>query len=119
MDEADHRTVRKVSSAILFLVSRTIWPDGDRWLELGSDGKAVLMPGYKINTVVSFKGYDDHLFYYKNAESIYNVSRDSRKIIQLHVAISPGTGFRFINPTFGMCDEEVIMTAKMSGWEEQ
>ena len=119
MDEADPRTVRKVSSAILFLVSRTVWPDGDRWLELRSDGRVVLMPGYKINTLVTFKGYDDHLFWYSNVESTYDDSRDSRKIIQLHVAVSPGTGFRFINPTFGMCDEEVIMTAKMSGWEEE
>lgn len=119
MDEADSRTVRKVSSAILFLVSRTVWPDGNRWLELRSDGKVVLMPEYKINTVVAFKGYDDHLFWYENAKGTYDVSRDSRKIIQLHVAVSPGTGFRFINPTFSMCDEEVIMTAKMSGWEEQ
>jgi hypothetical protein len=119
MDEADSRIVRKVSSAILFLVSRTVWPDGDRWLELRSDGKVVLMPGYEINTVVAFKGYDDHLFWYENAKGIYDVSRDSRKIIPLYVAIPPGTRSTFINPTFGMCDEEVIMTAKMSGWEEQ
>jgi len=119
MGVVDDKTVRKVSSAILFLVSRTVWPNGRTWLEIGHNGEILLMPSHEANTVVAFKGAEEHLFWYKNADGTYFASRVSDKIYPINIPVPACGKTIFRNPTFGMCDEEVIMTAKMSGWEEK
>lgn len=118
MVEVNVNTIKNVSSAILFLVSRTVWPNGRSWLEIGHHGDILFMPSHEANTIVAYKGEDGHLFWFRNASSTYFNSRLSDEIYPINVPVPDCGKTIFRNPTFGMCDEEVIMTAKMSGWEE-